>query len=76
MIDIMSHKFVIQEDETVNAQVTITLLQKIESIYPEKSRIHLFCDNARCYRNKPVNLFLETSRIKMHFLPPYGLVEK
>jgi transposase len=36
------------------------------------SRIHLFCDNASYYKNKAVVAYLEKSRIKMHFLPPYS----
>lgn len=40
--------------------------------YPEKEKIHIFCDNARYYRNKKVQAFLEESKISMHFLPPYS----
>ena len=34
--------------------------------------IHLYVDNARYYRSKLVQEFLLTSRIQMHFLPPYS----
>jgi transposase len=34
--------------------------------------IHVFCDNAGYYRNKAVTAYLENSRIKLHFLPPYS----
>ena len=33
----------------------------------------MFCDNAKYYRNKHVQAYLEISKIKMHFLPPYSL---
>lgn len=71
-IDVISHKIVIQEDETLNASATITFLHKIEEAYPTKSRIHLFCDNAPYYRNKNVTKYLATSKIQLHFLPPYS----
>ena len=72
MIDAVSHDVLIQEDKMLNAQATIAFLKKIEAAYPDKRKIHLFCDNARYYRNKSIKLYLETSRIKMHFLPPYS----
>ena len=34
--------------------------------------MHVFCDNARYYKNKEVKKFLETSKIELHFLPPYS----
>ncbi len=72
MIDVLSYKLLVQEDKMLNAEATISFLQKMEAEYPEKTKIHLFCDNARYYRNKSVKIYLETSRIKMHFLPPYS----
>ena len=44
----------------------------IEAAYPQKSGIHVFCDNARYYRNKAVLEYLKTSKIRLHFLPPYS----
>lgn len=71
-IDILSHKIVVQEDKTLNADATIRFLRKIEEAYPTKKRIHLFCDNAPYYRNKGVTKYLRTSKIQLHFLPPYS----
>jgi transposase len=71
-IDIVTHNVVVQEDETLNAESTIKFFQKIEKAYPCKDKIHVFCDNARYYRNKTVKKYLETSRISLHFLPPYS----
>ncbi|MGZ3634264.1 MAG: IS630 family transposase, partial [Parachlamydiaceae bacterium] len=51
---------------------TIAFLQKIEKAYPDKAKIHVFCDNARYYKNKDVHNYLKTSRVKLHFLPPYS----
>lgn len=72
IIDVIDYKVLVQEDKMLNANATIGFLQKIEKAYPEKTKIHLFCDNARYYRNKEVTKYLKTSRIQLHFLPPYS----
>jgi transposase len=72
MIDITNHNVVVQEDIMLNAEATITFFQKIEAAYPNKNKIHLFSDNARYYRNKQVLEYLKTSKINLHFLPPYS----
>ena len=71
-IDVVSHNILIQEDQTLNAASTIRLFQKIEEAYPCKQKVHVFCDNASYYRNKMVKQFLSTSKIVLHFLPPYS----
>jgi len=72
MVDVIDHKVLVQEDKMLNAEATISFFQKIEKAYPEKCGIHVFCDNARYYRNKAVTEFLKTSKIRLHFLPPYS----
>jgi transposase len=71
-IDIITRKVLVQRDDSLNAQSTIAFLRKIEMAYPEAHRVHLFCDNARYYRNKEVTAYLVDSKIKMHFLPSYS----
>jgi transposase len=71
-IDVTSHKILIQEDQTLNAESTIEFFQNIEKAYPDKQKIHVFCDNAPYYRNKKVKKYLELSKIVLHFLPPYS----
>jgi len=71
-IDITSKKVVFQEDETLDADSTIRFLKTVESAYYDKKSVHVFCDNARYYRNKKVQFYLESSKISMHFLPPYS----
>ena len=58
--------------EQYNAAATISFFQKIEAAYPTKRKIHLFSDNAGYYKNKEVRKYLETSKIELHFLPPYS----
>src|SRR5690606_10759363 len=72
MIDIMEYKVLVQEDTTLNADAIINFFRKIEEAYPGKARIHMFADNAPYHRNKKVRKFLETSKITLHFLPPYS----
>jgi transposase len=71
-IDIISHTVVIQEDPMLNAEATVRFFHKLELNQPAKAKIHVFCDNARYYRNRSVTKYLETSRIELHFLPPYS----
>jgi len=51
---VITHKIVIHEDKTLNAEATIRFFQKIEKAYPSKATVHVFCDNAPYYRNKIV----------------------
>ena len=62
-IDVVTHNIVLQEDLTLNAESTIRFFKKIEAAYPDKCKIHVFCDNAPYYRNKLVKAYLETSKI-------------
>lgn len=71
-IDIISKKVFIREDATLNSNSTIEFLKEVEVAYPGANLVHVFCDNARYYKNKEVTNFLTTSKIKMHFLPPYS----
>jgi len=63
---------VIREDQRLNAESTICFFKKIEEAYPVERMIHVFCDNAPYYRNKAVGQYLATSKIVLHFLPPYS----
>jgi hypothetical protein len=47
VVDVIDYKVLVQEDEMLNAEATISFLRKIEEAYPTKNRIHIFCDNAR-----------------------------
>jgi len=71
-LDLLTSKLHVQEDVTLNAASTISFLKKIESAYPSKTKVYLFTDNARYYKNKEVAKFLKDSKIEMRFLPPYS----
>ena len=71
-VDLIEKKLHFQEDPMLNAEATIAFLNKIEKAYPTKNVIHIFADNARYYKNRAVQNYLNTSKIKLHFLPPYS----
>lgn len=70
-IDISCFNVVVEFDERVNAQSTIALFKKIEAKHRKAKTIYIYCDNARYYRSRLVQEYLETSRIILIFLPPY-----
>jgi transposase len=71
-VDIIERKLHFQEDHMLNAEATISFLEKIEKSYPQKNKIYLFSDNARYYKNKAVQGYLKNSKIALHHLPPYS----
>ena len=71
-LDVVEQKLHFQEDITLNAESTISFMQRIEKAYPSKKRVHLFLDNARYYKNRKVLKYLQNSKIKVHYLPPYS----
>jgi len=71
-IDIETHKIVLQEDKALNAEATVRFFKRIEKAYPDKSKVHIFCDNAGYYRNGEVTKYLKDSKVELHFLPPYS----
>ena len=60
--------------ETINAQETMKLFDKIQLVYKHKTTIYLIIDNARYYKNKEVTAYLAKAgcRIKLKFLPSYS----
>jgi len=71
-VDLLAGKLHFQEDVMLNAGATISFLEKIETAYPTKRKIHMFFDNAKYYKNKAVKHYLKDSKIQAHFLPPYS----
>lgn len=71
-VDVSSYKLVAREDSTLDAKSTIAFFKEVEKAYPTKKKIHIFCDNARYYKNRAVRAYLEDSKVELHFLPPYS----
>jgi len=72
VLDAENAKAIITTSESINAESTIELFKKVESNYPTAKNIWIICDNARYYRSKLVFEYLEKSKIKLAFLPPYA----
>jgi transposase len=64
-------KVISQEYKTVNADSMIEFLKHLEASSSAK-KIHVICDNGRSNKNKAVQAYLETSKIEIHYLPPYS----
>jgi len=60
-----------QEFETVDADSMITFFKALE-VSSEAKTIHIICDNGRSNKNKKLEEYLKTSKIKIHYLPPYS----
>jgi len=60
--------------ETINAQATIEFFAKIQVKYDEATQIFMIVDNARYYKNKDVQNYLQRPdcRIRLIFLPSYS----
>lgn len=61
------------EVETVDALSTIRLLEALEALYPLRTLIHVFFDNARYHHANLVKDWLNQPgrRIRLHFIPAY-----
>jgi transposase len=65
-MSILSHEY-----KTINAENMIDYLKNLEA-YSKASKIHLICDNGRANKNKALCEYLKTSKIEIHYLPPYS----
>jgi transposase len=64
---------IIVEADTINAQATIELYQKVQQMNLDKHTIFMICDNARYYYNTELKAWLDKNpRIVQIFLPPYS----
>ena len=60
-----------REYETVDAESVIAFFKDMEA-NSKATTIHVVCDNGRSNKNKKLQEYLETSKIKIHYLPPYS----
>lgn len=71
-ISIETMKSVVRYDDTINSQSTIELFKQLEKEHPDAGDIYVVCDNARYYRSKLVQEYLENSSVTLVFLPAYS----
>jgi len=74
VLDIEAMEVVTHFSETINAQETIQLFDKIQARYWNKRKIIIIVDNARYYKNEAVTTYLANPgcRITLKFLPTYS----
>ena len=65
--DVIAH-----DCESVNAQSTRELYEEALAKHPDAPCIYIISDNARYYHNKELAEWVEGTRIKQIFLPPYS----
>lgn len=63
---------VVLNAETINADAMIELFRALEAKHPEAKMIHVIADNARYNHAIKVQEYEKTSRVKIHYLPPYA----
>lgn len=66
------HSAVVLAEDTINADAMITLMRALEEKHPHAEKIHCIADNARYNHAKKVTEYLVTSRVALHYLPPYA----
>ena len=64
-------KVLTKEYETIDAEAMVDFLKKLENSSSAKT-IYVIMDNARANKNKKIEEFLTTSKIKIRYLPPYS----
>jgi hypothetical protein len=65
--DVIAH-----ECDSINAESTKALYQAALDKHSEAKCIYIISDNAKYYRNKMLTQWLEGTKIKQIFLPPYS----
>lgn len=63
---------IVQTGDTINAQNTKSLYEKLLEANPNKKAIYVIADNARYYRNKELKEWVAQTKIVQVFLPPYS----
>ena len=71
-IDLERLEPVVRFDNTIDSDSTIALFEQLERLHLAAAWIYVICDNARYYRSKAIRQYLQSSRIKLVFLPPYA----
>jgi transposase len=62
---------VVREYKTIDADAMIHFFQDLEK-GQANGRIHVILDNAAAHKNHKLADFLKSSRIQLHYLPPYS----
>lgn len=69
-INLEDMKFTYSTFETINSNATIDFFKQLEDVYKYYPVINVILDNAGYYISEEVEIFLKTSNITVHYLPP------
>jgi transposase len=70
-VSLKNMQLIAQEYKSVNAESMIEFLKHLEAS-SSASKIHIISDNGRANKNKAIQAYLPTSKVEMHYLPPYS----
>lgn len=71
-VDPLTLEVVVRQEESITSEAVIKLLEQLEAKHSGPGTIYFICDNARYYKSKELAEWLENSRFKMVYLPPYS----
>jgi transposase len=70
-LNLQKMTIITREYETINAENVIDYFKNLEA-HSSARKIHVICDNGRANKNKALQEYLKTSKIEIHYLPPYS----
>lgn len=70
-LNLKDMKVVVREYSTIDTDAMIQFFKDLESA-GSRGQIHIILDNAAAHRSHKVIDYLEGSRIRLHYLPPYS----
>lgn len=71
-INLDNHHIEYQAVDWINAKSIKTFLIQLINHHPDKKTIHLVLDNAGYHKSKEIKEFINSTKIKLHYLPPYS----
>lgn len=71
-LNLESMQLMHKEYDTINSDAIVCFLKNLEVLMPTTSVIHVVLDRARYHTCPVVMDFVKTSRIRLHYLPPYS----
>lgn len=71
-INLVTHQVVHQQVDWVNFESLKVFAEKLCTENPKAKTINLILDNAGYHKSKEFTDFIKTTKIKVHYLPPYS----
>lgn len=71
-IDLKTHHIEYKQVDWVNGETLKAFVLQLCAAYPNASAIHLILDNAGYHKSEEFLKFIATTKIKIHYLPPYS----